>query len=376
MVPNHQLKGLGKVFSSLKSFVEHDQTQMPANSSEFAVTFLEHHAAQGPSTRTSVDQARQLFFVMFKLAQSPESNPMLSQLGSSARLSLVRSSAVTVKPDPPTVDVARLVSHLSRTSPSSSSPWIDIRNRAIMLYLLVLGRRPCNAAAALFADRDCRVEWGLKVSELGAKGDRSRRGTSVFLQTIVGRPELCPVRAIITYLDHPTTVSVHQRLSKDARPLFIQLEPGRSKNHRIVGATCSAIVSRELRAAGVDVDSSGQHVSARDIRASIYSIGLRCPDLKKAVLRHMLDWKQSSVSDRHYLRGESPVDWPEFILGLREAPGQGFCSISKPPAQPGNSSDPCALRFPTSSVLVDPHLINETSTVMSNNVRNDPLFKD
>jgi len=352
---------LGKVFRSLKEFLSSFDPSLPLHAPQLAVEFLDHLASPSQNCQSHLDQARQLFFVIFKIAQCPDHNPMLSQLATSARVSLAQCTITVGKPDPPVLNMKRLVQYLLDNPTTCHHPWLAIRNRAILLYTLVLGRRPCNASHALALEPRNRVGWGLHVSELGAKGDRSRKGSSVFLQAIPSSPHLCPVKAIENYIGHPTTRQVYNNLPAPGRPLFVQIEPGRSKTHRLSDATCSAVVANTFRQANVHLDELGRRVTPRDIRSYVYSLGLRSPLLKEPVLRHMLDWAQSSTADRHYLRGESPLGWPAFVLGLIPRPGDGFCSLYTPP--PEHSSSQGSLPEHTSSILADPHLINEDSTV-------------
>ena len=356
VVPNRQLKGLATVFRSLARFLSDYDPGVSLHAPELAVAFLAWLTSdlQG-NCQTLLDQARQLFFVLFKMAQCPERNPMLSQLANSARFSLVQNGTSVARPDPPVLNMNRLVQYLLDNPVTCQDSWLTIRNRAILLYLLVLGRRPCNASHALALTLRNRVNWGLHISELGAKGDRSRKGSSVFLQSIPSSPNLCPVRAIEMYVNHSTTISIYNLISLHGRALFVQAAPGRTNDHRLSNATCSAIVSTVFRQANVQFDEQGRQVSTRDIRSYVYSLGLRSPLLKEPVLRHLMDWAQSSTADRHYLRGESPLHWPAFVLGLVPSPGDGFCSLYSPPPDTASTG---ALPVPTVSVLVDPHLIN------------------
>jgi hypothetical protein len=292
------------------------------------VAFLSFTCGDRPRPGPRLDKVNSLFRVIFRILLLDDANPALSSLALTAKQSIVERSTAVPVPPPGQFDCGRFASFLRTLVPQD---WIGLRNKTLTLYVLILGRRPSNATRALLPQSSFFRPWGVQITELGAKRDRSRQGTHVFVPSC-SVPELCFVNSLRAYLAHPKTLAIHRAISSPSPPLFVQASPGQFHNHAIAKSTAGSIIKRLLERADCHLDVTGTVVHPKDIRPAVYSRCIREGSIPLSIVRHMQDWKQESVSDRHYLRGESPCEWPEFVLGLKRAPGESFCSLlSAPP---------------------------------------------
>ena len=358
MVPRHHLAHLGGVFTDLKEFLTSPapEGQLDLPDVRLYVAFLSFACGQRPRPLPRLDQVQSLFRVIFSILQLHDDNPANAPLSRAAKQSIVTQATQIAAPPPGQLDIKQFVSFLRSFHPTD---WLGLRNKTLALYVLVLGRRPSNASRALWPAPSAICQWGAQITELGSKRDRSRRGSHVFIQ-LCSDAEVCFVRHLHQYLVHPTTIEIRARVTSATVPLFLQKFPGLLKNHSLAKATSSVTIRNLMAAAACRTDATGAKVDPRDIRPAVYSLCVREGSVPLPMIRHMQDWTQQSVADRHYLRGESPLNWPDFVLGITSALSDGFCSLLRPPP-PSSPGD-------TSSALVRLHPSGPLSTVLSHNI--------
>lgn len=341
MVPAKHLRPLGTVFQALKSMLT-DQScpDWPITDVRLVLRFQSCEASGRDRPLGRLDLVRDLFRVIFDMIERPDLNPMRSKFASTAKATLVETSTALPKPDPGQLNIPKLVNYL-RSHPlrvDQDVGWLALRNRTILLYCLSLGRRPSNASVALLPPTQYVTNWGLKVKELGCKKDRSRVGSSVFIE-FSSHPETCLARHLLAYINHPTSKRLASCLSVPAPRLFLQLGPGAKGDHSITKATCSSVISAEFKQAEVDRDSTGAKVEPRDIRSAVFSRCMFSDSLKSKWVRHMQAWAGKGVQERHYMRGKSPHGWHDFVLCYSDSVVPGvFVSVTEPPSSPTSSS--------------------------------------
>ena len=187
------------------------------------------------------------------------------------------------------------------------------------------------------------------MKELGCKKDRSRVGSSVFIEKS-SRPVTCLASHLQAYLRHPQTVTLRSRVETPAPRMFLQSRSGENRDFSLSSSTCSNVIANEFSSAGVRTDTSGTKVDPRDIRSAVYSRCVLSTALKPEWIRHMQAWSGRDVQERHYMRGMSPRGWNEFVLGFSDSviPGQ-FVSLNSPPDNSSSLSSPSGDHAPPST---------------------------
>lgn len=359
---------------------------------EFCSEFTSSFSANYPRPQQRVDSARDFFSWLFKILEADHLNPSASSLGSTARARIIATSTSVPKEDPPSLNRDKLVSYVMTSSLSSISslPWIDLRNRCILLYCLSLGRRPSNASKAIWPSCGSYISPNsIKIQELGSKQDRSRVGCSIFLEH-ASNPSLCIACHLILYMNHPNSIRIHKLASSLASSspsppckchngilLFFSSKRG-THHFTLAKATCSARISEFLVAACCKTDPSTRNpVNPRDIRSFIHSQASRYIQVKECHILHMQGWKQKNVQDVHYLRGASLVGWIDFCLGLKSSISTNmedrFISLVEAPPSYTSPHEPT---WPTLQFSPLPSIITLPTQLVNDTIQLTPLPSD
>ena len=201
-----------------------------------------------------------------------------------------------------------------------SDTWVDLRNKAAVLYTLASGRRTSNAASAKFPPESNIVyPFGILIEELGAKNDDVRRGNSMFFPP-ASRKQICPVEYLYKYINHTETLrlrEIYQERRPDKEcPLFMYFHRKRKITKGLRSNTIAKKVAAVLSQSDANKDDAGRRVTPRDLRSKVFNRGLR-HGIPKGMLKQIQAYKLEDVQEAKYLEEGSPEAWVDWVFGLR-----------------------------------------------------------
>ena len=178
-------------------------------SPELVIEFAKHAIDGLPKPTGTLDKLRDVLRTLFRCIKREQDSPAKDTMFKKAKAELILQRTLVMTMPPPFLDWNKLIGFLKENPLSPSARWEEIRNRAMVLYTIVLGRRPSNPARAIAPLPAEITPWGIRISESKFKQDDSRRGHLVFLP-VAHNQDVCPVAALKRYLDHPTTKALLQ----------------------------------------------------------------------------------------------------------------------------------------------------------------------
>jgi len=199
------------------------------------------------------------------------------------------------------------------------SEWEEIRNNAILFYLLSSGRRASNAACAIQPKYKVKGK-GILFTEIKTKTDHRRDGIHWCLLP-ASDITICPVRILETYLEHPHTQHlIAQVMETHPESLSIPLFLTSDKHGVPRGLSAdriSTILKLYLQKAEVDRDSLGRKVLPSFIRHTVLTRATLARVPAKFV-KQMQGRKQDKCEHRFYLLEGALIQWSDFILHIRD----------------------------------------------------------
>lgn len=206
-------------------------------------------------------------------------------------------------------DVPQLLQHWLQQPKTNT--WRSTRDNAILFYLLCSGRRASNAACALMPRLHVR-NTAILLTEVAAKGDAARTGRNLLVWK-ASRQEICPVRIIEEYLDHPTTQRMLRDFSGTLKPLFFTEAGGRISADRVRN-----IAKQILRASGQTHDQFGRPVHVKFVRHTSYTVATRA-GVPIVMIKQMQARKQTDSETAHYLVDGCLRGWTDLMLAINKS---------------------------------------------------------
>ena len=310
------------MFQRFRSWVITQAPVIETLAVEVAIEFALHEAEGRPRPSGVLDLVQRLLVTLFRCVGKEEESPTRDPRFIKAKGEILLSGTSAMVQPAAHLDLRKLVDFLKANPLGEEARWKDLRDRAMVLYTLALGRRPSNATRAVAPEAREMCPWGIRISEFKFKTDRSRKGHHVFLP-VADSQEVCPVAALRRYLNHPQTkrLMAHARRLRplERPPLFLKA-PGCA----VAPGTVGLRIQQSFADAGVCVDVLGNRATARDIRAALYSrVKNLARKVDSSIICHMMSWKLKKVRDAHYLRAGGPANWSNFVFFDADHPVAG-----------------------------------------------------
>lgn len=296
------------MFEALTDYAE-CADELATMSEERKMTFLQNQleGLQRPQTRR--DQIERLFNLITEVSQPFDHKRIMGK-------NLVKQLTKVPRRKPKIlVDIAALMSWWR--GKSAAERWTQLRNDAILFYILATGRRASNAKRALMPEIVVRGVAILN-DELKAKRDDLCHGRRVLIWRSSDKA-VCPVRIIQKYLDHETTQKLVNEWTgpKESCPLFFGCEGVQPAPTTLSKDRCRNIVTQALRSAGCLKDNLGRALTQKAIRATQWTRA-EAARVDSEFVRVMQARKPTKSETNAYLGDSTFVGYTDLMLQVSD----------------------------------------------------------
>ena len=228
----------------------------------------------------------------------------------------------------PSVDIRTLIQFLSNYETTS---FIDLRNKAILLYVLASGRRPSNAVCAMTPLQEDVFEGrGIAFTEFKSKNDGSRIGNVNFV-TSASNEKIDPIGCFLSFF---RTVEFQELLDDyraqnpnvrvDMIPLFLYRVSRGTNNGQVRPLTAdsvSNIIAKWFELAEIKTDKLRRKVHPKHIR-NTQNARMKIAQVPEVIRKLTCAWALTDVADQYYFSDDGrPKQLTDFLLTISEDPG-------------------------------------------------------
>jgi integrase len=316
--PNRKIQHLTKPFSEIKKVYEgKDLLRLTTREK---LLFMRSQTMDSSVKRTRRTQVLRLFN-LFQELKNPSNT-----LAGDAGMEILRSHTTDILPSKETTEwnIPKFLRWWKERP--LSQDWIDIRDDAIIMYQLVSGRRASNVSCAVFPKYWIKGK-AMFFQEFATKGDRLCKGIN-WTMLSCSIPEICPIRTIERYLNHPITKNLikswKSNFPNNVIPLiFADLEASymKRKNQRVPCRLSpdriSSITKTYMLKAGIRFDNLNRQVDPRQIRHTILTRA-SAGGIGDHFIRQMQGRKQEKHDKKHYLINGCLARWTDFVFYVSE----------------------------------------------------------